>query len=240
MRMLPFALKALPVAALVAAALVTALPARAADPAIATITVTGEALVERAPDMATISIGVTSIEETAAAALTANSEAMRGVIERLKTAGIAEKDIQTSGLSVNPNWTGYDSSSSGGPSISGYTASNIVTVDILALDGLGTVLDAAVTDGANTLNGVSFGLVDPRPVLDEARKAAVTDARAKAELLALAAGVKLGDLVSISEGGSSGAPVPMFKADAVAASVPVQGGEVSYSASVTVTWKLAE
>lgn len=243
MRKLPMALRALPVAALMAAALSTAMmttarPAMAqAAVQTATITVTGEAMVFRAPDMATISIGVTTVEATAAEALAANSAAMQAVIDRLKAAGVADKDIQTSNLSVNPNWSGYDSSSSG-QTISGYTASNYVTVDIRALDGLGAVLDAAVADGANTLNGVSFGLADPRPALDEARVAAVADARAKAELLAGAAGVKLGEIVSITEGGGYGTPVPVYKADSAGA-VPVQAGEVSYNAGVTVTWALA-
>lgn len=242
MRSLKPALRGLPAAAsvlaLAAAVMWTALPARA-ETAPALITVTGEAAVERAPDMATVSIGVTTVAETAAGALAANSDAMRAVIDRLKAAGVAEADLQTTGLSVNPNWTGYDASSSG-QTISGYTAANVLTVDIRALEGLGTVLDAAVSDGANTLNGLSFGLADPRPAQDEARRAAVADARAKAELLAAAAGVSLGAIVSITEGGGYGAPVPMFKAASADAAVPVQAGEVSYQASVTVVWQLAQ
>lgn len=241
MRPLKPALKALPavasVAALAAAVLWTALPARA-ETAPPLITVTGEAAVERAPDMATVSIGVTTLAETAAAALAANSDQMRAVIDRLKAAGLAEADLQTTGLSVNPNWSGYDASSSA-QTITGYTAANVLTVDIRALEGLGAVLDAAVSDGANTLNGLVFGLADPRPALDEARRAAVADARAKAELLAAAAGVGLGDIVSITEGGGFGGPVPMYKATAAEAAVPVQQGEVSYQAGVTVVWQLA-
>ena len=202
-----------------------------------TITVTGEASVESVPDMATLSIGVTSVAETAAAALRDNSAAMQAVIDRLKAAGIEERDLQTTGLSVNPNWSSYDSSSSGSQ-ITGFTASNMLTVDVRALAGLGQVLDAAVADGANTLNGLTFGLTDPRPVLDEARKAAVLDARSKAELIAAAAGVALGPVLSITEGGGYGAPVPMYKADSAMAAVPVQQGEVSLSASVTIVYAL--
>jgi uncharacterized protein YggE len=202
-----------------------------------TITVTGEASVESVPDMATLSIGVTSVAETAAAALRDNSAAMQAVIDRLKAAGIEDRDLQTTGLSVNPNWSSYDSSSSGSQ-ITGFTASNMLTVDVRALAGLGQVLDAAVADGANTLNGLTFGLTDPRPVLDEARKAAVLDARSKAELIAAAAGVALGPVLSITEGGGYGAPVPMYKADSAMAAVPVQQGEVSLSASVTIVYAL--
>lgn len=227
---------------LMALALTTALPVAAQEaPAAApgTITVTGEGSTEAVPDMATLSIGVTTVGDTAAASLQANSTAMQAVIDRLKAAGLADRDLQTTGLSVNPNWTGYDSSSTSGPTISGYTAANILTVRIRALEGLGAALDAAVTDGANTLNGLSFGLADPRPAMDGARKAAVADARAKAELLAEAAGVNLGRVMTLTEGGGYGAPVPMYKAEAALSAVPVQQGEVSYSASVTIVYEIA-
>ena len=241
MRRLPFSLAGfgatiLPAAAL-AAALCSAAPSMAAD-MVRTITVTGDASISRAPDMATISIGVTSVGESAAEALGANSKTMEAVIARLKEKGIAAGDLQTSGLSVNPNYNSSYSSSSE-QTASGFTAMNVLTVGIRDLDGLGGVLDAVVADGANTLNGVSFGLVDPRPALDEARKEAVADARARAEVLAAAAGVKLGDLVSITEGyGYGGGPAPMFRAEA--ASVPVERGEVSYQATTTVVWELAQ
>ncbi len=222
-------------------ALAMALPfAAAAQAEAATITVTGEASTAAAPDMATLSIGVTKVGETAAAALADNTAQMQAVIDRLKAAGIEPRDIQTTGLSINPNWSGYDSSVSGGPTIAGYTATNIVTVQVRALDGLGAVIDAAVSDGGNTLNGLTFGLADPRPALDAARKEAVADAKAKADLLAGAAGLGLGPIVSLTEGGGYGAPVPMFKADSAAAAVPVEQGAISYTASVTVVYEVAQ
>ncbi|VDC30048.1 SIMPL domain-containing protein [Pseudogemmobacter humi] len=234
MRMLPPLSKSLPLAALIAA-LMSAAPVLADTPP-KTITVTGEASVARAPDMATVMIGVTSVAATAAEALAANSGDMQAVIERLRASGIGEKDMQTTGLSVNPNWTSYSSGASS-EKIDGFTAMNSLTVGIRDLDALGAVLDAVVADGANTLNGVTFGLIDPGPALDEARKEAVADARARAELLAGAAGVKLGDLVSMTEGsGYLGGPAPMFREQA--ASVPVERGEVSYQASVTLVWEL--
>ncbi|WP_108644432.1 SIMPL domain-containing protein [Fuscovulum blasticum] len=222
-------------------ALAMALPfAAAAQAEAATITVTGEASTAAAPDMATLSIGVTKVGETAAAALADNTAQMQAVIDRLKAAGIEPRDIQTTGLSINPNWSGYDSSVSGGPTITGYTATNIVTVQVRALDGLGAVIDAAVSDGGNTLNGLTFGLADPRPALDAARKDAVADAKAKADLLAGAAGLGLGPIVSLTEGGGYGAPVPMFKADSAAGAVPVEQGAISYTASVTVVYEVAQ
>lgn len=220
----------------------TALALPVAAPALAedlsrTISVTGTGTVEAAPDMATLMIGVTTQGTTAAEALAANSKATEAVIARLAASGVEARDMQTSNLSINPNWTGYDSSS---PTISGYVASNMLTVRVRALDTTGAILDAAVADGANTLNGLTFGLADPEPAYNEARKEAVADARAKAELLALAAGVKLGQVVSITDAGAMTDPAPMYR-DAVAASpVPVQGGELGLVANVSVTWQIAE
>ena len=214
-----------------------AAPVLAEDHPPRTISVTGTGTVEAAPDMATLTIGVTTQAATAAEALAANSTATDAVIARLTASGIEPRDMQTSNLSINPNWSGYDSST---PTIAGYVASNMLTVRVRALDSTGAVLDAAVADGANTLNGMTFGLADPEPVYNEARKEAVADARAKAELLALAAGVKLGAVLSISDAGAMTDPAPMYR-DAVAASpVPVQGGELGLIANVSVTYEIAE
>ncbi len=218
-----------------ALALAAAGPVVAGDTPTATINVTGEGIVDVAPDIATMTIGVTTQGTTAAEALAANSAGLAAVMARLTQAGIAAGDMQTSNLSLNPNWTGYDSST---PTISGFVASNMLTVRVRALDTLGTVLDAAVTDGANTLNGVVFGLADPDPAMNEARKAAVADARARAELLAAAAGVPLGKIVSITEAGGMGMAMPMFRADAGA--VPVAGGELAITAAVTVIYQIAD
>ena len=220
-----------------ALALPLAGPALAETPMPPTISVTGEGVIQTAPDLATLSIGVTTQGATAAEALAANTTAMNAVLARMATAGIAPRDMQTSSLSLNPNWTGYDSST---PTISGYIATNMLTVQVRALDSLGAVLDAAVTDGANTLNGLTFGMADPAPVLNEARKAAVADARARAELLAGAAGVKLGNILSISEAAGAMSPMPMFKADASAGPVPVVGGELGLTAAVTILYEIVQ
>ena len=218
-------------------ALALASPTRAAE--TARITVTGDGHVESRPDMATISLGVTSQGGSAVAAMAANAADLARVLAKLRAAGIAERDLQTSGLSLNPSWQSDENGNN--PRINGYVASNMLTVRLRAIDGLGAVLDAAVTDGANSLNGVSFGLADPAPVLDEARRRAVADALHRALLLTEAAGVTLGSVVAISEGGSF-APAPMFRmeADMVAGAVPVAQGEVSISASVTMVWELGQ
>lgn len=212
--------------------------APAAKAAAAMITVNGEGVVQAAPDMATLSVGVTTQSPTATEALAANTAAMDGVLARLKAAGVADSDLQTSNLSVNPNFTGYDSGAA--PTISSYVAVNQLNVRIKALDTLGVVLDAAVSDGANTLNGLAFGLVDPKPTMDAARKAAVADAVAKATLLVEASGGKLGRVVSITEGGGYAAPQPMFRQLADSAAVPVAQGEVGVTAMVTMAFEITD
>ncbi len=224
-------------ALILSAGLALPLPALAQEVPPPMITVTGTGVVEAIPDIATLSIGVTTQGETAAVALTANTAALEAVMARLTAAGIEPRDMQTSNLSLNPNWTGYDSST---PTISGYVAANILTIRVRKLDGIGAVLDAAVADGANTLNGLTFGLADPKPAMDEARKEAVADARARAELLAAAAGVTLGRVVSISEAVPGFDPQPMFRAEASAAAVPVAGGELGLSANVTIFFEIAQ
>ena len=208
--------------------------------ATASISVSGEGRVATSPDMATISLGVTTFGDSAAAAMAKNSEELAKVMANLTAAGIEAKDIQTTGLMLNPNWS-YDSSGGAG-TINGYTAMNMVNVRVRALDGLGAVLDAAVKDGANTLNGLTVGIADPQPVTDEARKLAVADAVRKAGLLAEAAGVKLGAVTSISEQTGYTDPAPMFRAEASAApgGVPVAGGEVAMTITVNMTWSLAQ
>jgi uncharacterized protein YggE len=221
------------------AAVFLIIPVIASADDAARITVTGEGRVDAAPDMATASLGVVTEGTTAAEAMAANTIQLAAVLEQLKMGGIEDRDIQTSGLSLNPNWQQTDADPT--PRIMGYQASNMLTVRVRKLDQLGTVLDKTISDGANSFNGLSFGLSDPAPALDEARKRAVTDAVARATLLTQAAGLKLGPVVSISEGGGFGGPQPMYRMDAAAASpVPVAAGEVSTVASVTMVFELVQ
>jgi uncharacterized protein YggE len=212
-------------------------PGAAEEAKAPSIAVTATGTVEAAPDMATLTLGVTTQGETAAAALAASSASVAAVMARLAEAGIEARDMQTSNLSLYPNWSGSDSIA---PTIAGYVASNQVTIRVRQLDGLGAVLDAAVADGANTLNGLVFGLADPEPALNEARKAAVAEARARAELLAGAAGVTLGPILQISEGGSWTEPAPMFRAEIAPAGVPVAGGELGLTATVTIHYGIVQ
>lgn len=223
--------------AIVLAAQMAALPALAQAP-VARITVTGEGRVESAPDMATITLGVQTQGATAAKALAANSAQLAAVLERLKASGIAERDLQTSGLTLGPQ---MDYSRQGQPPrVIGYEVSNMLTVRVRDLSLLGGVLDQAVSDGANTFHGLNFGLADPSAALDAARVQAVTEAKRKAAMMAGAAGARLGAVLDMAEQGGMIDPRPMFRSAVAmeAAAVPVQGGEVSYSVSVTVSWAL--
>lgn len=204
------------------------------------ITVTGEGRVAAAPDLAWINVGVTHTAETAAEAVAQMSAGMQGVMDRLTGAGIALADIQTGQLSLYPTYADsdrYDAT----PVVNGYTASIAVDVRVRDLAAVGAILDAVVADGANTFGGIRFDLDDPSEAYAAARRAAVADGRAKAELYADAAGVTLGEIVTLSENGGYASPVmaaPRLEADM--ASVPVAPGEVSYSASVMMVYAIAE
>ena len=231
-------LLAVPAGALLTGALLAGAAAAAGK-----ITVTGQGMVPAAPDMATIMLGATSQAETAQGAMAGNSAAVAAILAQLKAAGIEDRDIQTSGLSLNPQFD-YNKASDGTmPEILGYIASNNVTVRVRALDGLGLVLDSVIANGANTFNGLTFGLASPEPVMDAARKLAVADARRKAELYAAAAGVRLGQVLTIAENGGYSEPQPMFRmaADsAEAQAVPVASGEIGVTATVTIEFEVTE
>lgn len=234
---------------LVPLALCTALsfPALAQEATAGTISIVGHGEVTGTPDTAYITSGVTSQGATAREALDANTVAMNELIATLKDAGIAARDIQTSGFSVNPNYVYSDARDENGyslpPRINGYQVSNTVTVRVRDLPALGTVLDKAVTVGANTINGVSFTLADPSELYDEARKAAFADARAKAELYAEAADAELGALRAISESQDFLQPPQPYRMEAMArdvaaSQVPVEAGELTFSIDVSVSWAI--
>lgn len=218
----------------------------AAVPAYAgTITIEGRGEVRAAPDMALINSGVTTQGETARAALDANTAAMAELISTLKEAGVEARDIQTSGFSVNPNYVYSESRDEMGytlpPKINGYQVSNTVSVAVRNLDDLGGILDKAVNVGANTINGVTFSVADPTELYNEARKQAFADAREKAELYATAANATLGELEAISESQNINSPIPMpmfARAEAQAADVPVEAGEMTFEIGVNVQWEL--
>lgn len=225
-------------AAALAVAAIAAVPA-SADPAPRQITVTGEGAASAAPDVATISIGVESVGKTAADALAANNRDTGAVIDAVKAAGVEAKNIQTSNFSVSPRYADRRTSEDE-LRIVGYQVTNQVTVRVTDVGGLGKLLDTVVSVGANSINGVSFGFADEVKVADAARRQAVADAIRKAELYAEAAGVKLGAIQSIAEAQRFGGPRPMMRMAAEAAPAPIEAGEQSIDAAVSITWTLAD
>ncbi len=206
-------------------------PAPAADSMFRATTLNLSAFgeVRTAPDMATITLGVQTEAKTAQEAMRANAQRMSQVVASLRAQGIAERDIQTSSLNLNPQYRYQENKP---PELIGYQASNNVTIRVMDLARIGAALDAAVSVGANNIHGISFGLRDPAVIEDEARRKAATALGAKANLYAGATGHRVGRLVTLSEGGGYSPPPPMpmlqmargsFAKDE---STPVSGGEI--------------
>jgi hypothetical protein len=197
------------------------------------VTVTGEATVAVAPDAAVIRIGVSSQDKTAREASDANAKQMTAVLAAIKSNNIAERDIQTSRLSLQPQ---YDPNKSGTAHLTGFQATNQVTVRIRDIGNLAAILDSAISAGANEMSGIEFIVSEQSKLLDRARDDAIADAHRKAELYAKAAGARLGHVVAISEEGSTPAPRPMQALRAGA--VPISPGEQTLRAVVTVSYEL--
>jgi uncharacterized protein len=216
---------------LIGGALLAFAPAHAAE---RIVTVTGEATVGVAPDAAIIRIGVSSQEKTAREAGEANAKQMTSVLAAIKASGIAERDIQTSRLSLQPQ---YDPNKGGTARLTGFQSNNQVTVRIRDIDTLPSVLDRAIAAGANEMSGIEFVVSEQSKLLDQARDDAIADARRKAELYARAAGAKLGQVVSISEEGVT-PPQPRPMQAVRAGAVPVAPGEQTLRAIVSVSYEL--
>ncbi|NNU79966.1 SIMPL domain-containing protein [Halovulum dunhuangense] len=206
------------------------------------IAVSGEGRVESAPDMAVVTAGVETTAASAGEALAANSAAMTAVMEVLTAAGVESRDVQTTEIGLNPVWTGpQPGREEEGMRISGYSATNLVTINVRALDGLGGVLDALGQAGVNRIQGIAFSVAEPRALEDEARRAAVADARARAELYAQAAGVELGPLMELRDSFAARPPM-MLRAEVASmdAGVPVSGGSVALTAQVEMVFAIAD
>jgi len=226
-----------PLAIAVVTATWLAAPALAQTMPPPAISVTGEANVSVAPDQAQIDGGVTSDAKTAREASDANNAAMGKVLLALKGAGIDEKDYQTSRLSLQPQFA-TPSKVTERAGIVSFRASNRVTVRIRDVTKVANVIDVLVGAGANEIGGINFTVTQASKHLDEAREKAIADARRKAEIYAKAAGVTLGDPISISE---EGAPVPLYRgkvAAPMAAGAPVAQGEETLSVTISVSWAI--
>ncbi|MBY3133025.1 MULTISPECIES: SIMPL domain-containing protein [Rhizobium] len=246
--MAPIYTKTVLMTALLALPLAAAAPAFAqeAKPREPVISVTGDGESSVAPDMAVVNLAVVKQAKTAREALDENNKAMNDVLAALKSGGIAERDLQTSGFSIQPQYN-YPQPVDGQqqqPQLIGYQTINSVTVRLRDLAKLGAVIDQSVTLGINQGGEIQFTNDKPDAAIEEARKAAVADAVKRAKTLSEAAGVKLGRILEINENVPRAMPQPVYRAtmmkEASDAAVPVQGGENNYNVSVTVTFAIEQ
>lgn len=207
-----------------------------ADDKAGRIVMTGTASVAAKPDLAMVSAGVVTKADNARDALSANSKTMREVFEALKALDIEDRDITTSSFNISPAWE----HSSTGTRQRGYEVRNQVTIRLRDVSFVGAALDTLVKAGANQAGGVQFIVENQDELLDSARKEAVQKAKARATIYAEAAGVELGPILEITEGGSYPTPGPVFgrQMEAAMEAAPIASGEQDLSVSVTITWAL--
>lgn len=233
------ALMMVPTAALAQSAATSVEPLVPAQGTI--LDVSAEGRTTRVPDLATIRAGVVSQAPTAAAALADNAQRMQRVLAALKRAGIAPRDLATSNVGLNPQYRYTDGQP---PAITGYQATNTVSVRFRDVTKAGSVLDALVAQGANQIDGPNLSIDTPETALDEARTDAVKRARARADLYAAAAGMKVARVISIAEAGQDAGgpgPQPMFMARAMkadAASTEIAPGEKDVTVTLSVRFLL--
>lgn len=212
-------------------------PFVATDGTLLNVSAQGEA--KRVPDIARMSTGVVTRAADANAAMRANAEQMAKVVAAIKAAGIAEKDVQTSGINLNPTYQYRDNQP---PAITGYEASNTVSMTVRDIPRLGKILDSLAAVGANQINGPSFDVDRKDEALDEARQKAVASAQARAEMYAKTLGMKVRRIVSISEGGGFNPPIPMARGmvamKAESADTSVSPGENTLSVNLDVVFEL--
>lgn len=205
------------------------------------ITVSGEGKVTAKPDLANLQLGVSVLAPTVADARNRAATSMEAIINSMKGNGVADKDIQTTQIYISPE---YDYTSNSGQILRGFRVTNTVSAKVRNIDSTSKVVDDAVDAGGNDtqIQGISFTIDKPETLQDDAREQAVADARARAETLARAGGVDLGDPIAIVEGGASAPPIPLAAGGARLAedqaATPIQTGELDVAVSVTVTWAI--
>jgi len=200
------------------------------------ISATGE--VTRVPDIAVISTGVVSRSATATGALQDAADRMQRVLAALKRAGVEDRDVQTSNISLNPEYRYVENQP---PQLTGYTASNQLTIRFRDIRNSGKILDALVGQGANQINGPSLTIDKPEAALDEARARAIAAGRARAELYARSLGMRVARVVSVSESGGYAVPPPappMVMQMARSADTSIQPGEQKLQVTLAMTFEL--
>jgi uncharacterized protein len=214
------------------------------------VTATGQS--RAAPDIAIVSVGVTANAKTASEAMASQAASMNAMFETLSAAGVEARDMQTSGLTLYPEYDYVTINEDNGVQrqenrLRGYAASNQLTLRARDLNGVGALLDRLVSVGGNTINGISYGLDDPSPAEDAARRAAMEAALKRAELYAAASGHRVGRIVTISEQQTyfetvtvTGARLQSGGAEPPPPPTPTAAGQVGYTANVTVKFELVK
>jgi len=204
-----------------------------------TIVVSGTGRVAVEPDVAELRLGVAISRETVAEARSEAAATMSAILAAIREAGVAERDIRTAMLSVQPR---YDYRDGQAPALAGYDLSNVVEVTVRELAAVGDVIDGSLRAGATSLDGLAFQVAEPSAPEAAARTAAVADARAKAEVLAAAAGIRIAGVADIVEGGAPPS-FPLAKAArmslAADSGTPVAAGTTDVVVTVTVTFRIA-
>ncbi|MEM7237901.1 MAG: SIMPL domain-containing protein [Pseudomonadota bacterium] len=222
--------------ALVGIALIGGAALAADDPA--TITMSGTGSVSVVPDRASVSLGVVTVAPTAGEAISTNSPAVARVIAMLKDSGVPAEAIATERVDVSPRYARQQNET---PEITGYQVTNSVRAELPDIAGLGEILDRAIAAGATSVGGIRMTYSDTQGALDEARARAVRDATRKAEVAAGAAGLILGDILSISEGGGGGPlPRPVGARAMAMEAVPIEAGSSELSARIMIVWELED
>lgn len=205
------------------------------------LSISAEGRVERTPDVADLTAGVITQAATASEAMRSNAARMTEVTAALKRAGVSDRDIQTAGINLNPQYLYRENQP---PQLTGYQAINNVSVRVRDLRNMGRTIDALVAQGANQINGPTFRVDKPEAELDRARQDAVRRAQARAQLYAAAAGLRVKRILQIIEGAPMTPPpypVPVVRMDAASskeASTPTAPGEIELTAMVNVVFEL--
>lgn len=228
----------LPLFIALTAILLSAGVASADDSPPRTISVTGSGSVQAAPDMANITIGVSTVAPTARAALDANNAQTTKMFAFLKSAGVADKDMQSTNLSFSPQYRNYRPNENRQPEIIGYMVNNSVRVAVRKLASFGEVLDGVVTAGANNINGIGFDVSQRQTLTRTAAANAVKDGIAQAKNIALAAGLKLGPILSISQSGGFRPPQKFLARSMAAEAVPIAAGELTIGTSASMVFAI--
>lgn len=203
-------------------------------PAWAQITVSGEGKVSAVPDMATVVLAVVTEDQNAINALETNNATMSKLVKSLEVVGVTKKELHTDSFQVNPKYI-YPKDQD--PRLVGYVVVNHLTVTVCDNEIIGKVLDSSIRNGAR-VRGMSWGFKDPEKLLDQARVAAVLDAKRKATLMANTAGSTLGTLVSISENSHYTPRFGNSYAARAESSVPVEAGTQTLRVTVSVVWNV--